>query len=166
MVLIGLLFVVGFVLGVYTISVSLYTAEEAGRLNSVFIATITGIIALGGTLITQLWGGTSSDSDKPIFYFISPLNSAVNVPLDSRIIATSNTQIDPATINTNTFTIKDDKNNKVEGTVTLEGGNAIFKPKESLNPNTKYIVTLTKDVKDLSGRALATEKVWSFTTRK
>ena len=166
-VLLGLLGIIAAILFVYTISVSLYTAEEAGRLNSVFIATITGMIALGGTLITQLWGGnTSSNSDKPTFYFTSPINSAVEVPLDTRIIASSNTQIDPASINTNTFTLKDDKNTQIEGTVTLEGGNAIFKPKEILKLNTKYTVTLTKDVKDVSGRTLATDKVWSFTTTK
>ena len=163
-VLIGLLFLVGAILLVYTISVSLYSAEEVGRLNSVFIASITGTLALGGTLITQLWGGNTSNLDKPVFYHTNPIDSAVNVPRDTRIIASSNTLMDPSTINSKTFTLKDDKNHPVEGTVTLEGGNAIFKPKDILNPKTKYTSTITKDVKDMSGRLLSTEKAWSFTT--
>lgn len=164
-VLIALLFLLSGVLLVYTICVSLYTAEEVGRINSVFIASITGIVALGGTLITQLWGGSSSaDSDKPVFYFTDPVDSAGEVPLKTRIIASSNIQLDPTTINTNTFTLKDDKNQPIEGTVTLEGGNVIFNPKESFKPNTKYTATITKDVKDLSGKSLATEKAWYFTT--
>jgi hypothetical protein len=164
-VLIGLLFLVGAILLVYTVSVSLYTAEEAGRLNSVFIASITGTLALGGTLITQLWGGASSSTtDKPVIYNTIPVASAVGIPLDTRIIASSNTLIDPTTINSKTFTLKDDKNALVEGTVTLEGGNAIFKPKDLLKPKTKYTATITKDVKDMAGRLLSTEKAWSFTT--
>lgn len=164
-VLVGLLVLVGLILLVYTISVHLYSAGEVGRLNSVFIAVITGTLALGGTLISQLWGGNSSGVlDKTVFYHTIPIDSAVGVPLDSRIIASSNTLLDPKTINTKTFTLKDDKNVQVEGTITLEGGNAIFKPKDSLKPKTKYTATIAKDVKDMSGRLLTTEKVWSFTT--
>jgi hypothetical protein len=170
-VLIGLLFLVGAILIVYTISVYLYTAEEAGRINSVFIAAITGSIALGGTLITQLWGGGSpTTSDKPVLYHTEPIDSAVGVPPDARIIASSNTLLDPTTINSKTFTLKDDtekdpKKASVPGTVTLEGANAIFKPAELLKLKTKYTATIAKDVKDMSGRLLTTEKIWSFTTR-
>lgn len=164
-VLVGLLFLVGLVLLVYTISVSIYSAEEVGRLNSVFIASISGTLALGGTLITQLWGGNqSSNLDRPGFFLTIPQDSAVKVPLNTNIIASSNTQLDPTTINSKTFTLKDGSNFPVEGTITLEGGNAIFKPKETLKPNTKYTATLSKDIKDISGRLLTTEKVWSFST--
>jgi hypothetical protein len=37
-------------------------------------------------------------------------------------------------------------------------------PRESLKPNTKYIATLSKDIKDISGRLLNTEKICSFLT--
>jgi hypothetical protein len=167
-VLVGLLVLVGLILLVYTISVSIYTSEQVGRLNSVFIALITGILALGGTLITQLWGGGSSTtSDRPFFYVTSPIDSAVEVPLNTKVMASSNVQLDQTTINSNTFTLKDNKLNKnVEGTVTLEGGNVIFQPKDSLKPDTKYTATITKEVKDIAGRLLGTDKVWSFTTIK
>ena len=119
---------------------------------------------MGGTLITQLWGGgnQSSNLDRPVFFLTIPQDSAVKVPLNTSIIASSNTQLDPATINSKTFILKDGSNVPVEGTITLEGGNAIFKPKESLKPNTKYTATLSKDIKDISGRLLNTEKIWSF----
>lgn len=167
-VLVGLLVLVGLILLVYTISVSIYTSEETGRLNSVFIALITGTLALGGTLITQLWGGSSSTtSDRPFFYITSPIDSAVDIPLDTKVIASSNVLLDSTTINSNTFSLKDNKTNKnVEGTVTLEGGNVIFKPKDSLTSDTKYTATITKEVKDMSGKALENDKVWSFTTVK
>ena len=165
-VLVGLLFLVGLVLLVYTISVSVYSADEVGRLSSVFIASISGTLALGGTLITQLWGGgnSSSNLDRPVFYLTIPQDSAVKVPLNTSIIASSNTQLDPTTINSKTFTLKDGSNALVEGTITLEGGNALFKPKESLKPSTKYTATLSKDIRDISGRLLTIEKIWSFST--
>lgn len=164
-VLIALFFLVALILLVYTISVHLYTAGQVGRLNSVFIAAITGTLALGGTLITQLWGGNpSAVSNKPVIYQTTPIDSAVEVRLDSRIIVSFNTLIDQTTINTKTFTLKDDKNVQIEGTTTVEGGNAIFKPKDSLKPKTKYTATIAKDIKDMSGRLFGTEKVWSFTT--
>lgn len=166
-VLVGLLFLVGLILLVYTISVTIYNAEEVGRLNSVFIAAISGTLALGGTLISQLWGGSSSsNSDRPVFYLTNPPDSAVRVPLDTRIIASSNTQLDPISVNSNTFTLKDGSNVLVEGTISLEGGNAIFMPKDFLKPNTKYTASLSKDVKDISGRLLTEEKVWSFHTKE
>ena len=33
--------------------------EQIGRLNPVFIAAISGTLALGGTLVSQLWGNKS-----------------------------------------------------------------------------------------------------------
>jgi hypothetical protein len=129
---------VGLVLLVYTISVSVYSAEEVGRLNSVFIASISGTLALGGTLINQLWGGgnQSSNLDTPVFFLTVPQDSAVKVPLNTNIIASSNTQPDPISINSKTLTLKNGSNVPVDGTITLEGGNAIFKPKGI--PQTKY----------------------------
>ena len=67
-------------------------------------------------------------------FFISiPIDSATEVPLDIRIFASSNIQIDPTTINTTTFTLKNDKNTKTEGIVILEGGNTILNPKNFSN---------------------------------
>ena len=167
-VLVGLLVLVGLILLVYTISVSIYTSEEVGRLNSVFIAIITGILALGGTLITQLWGGSSStdSNNRSFFYLTDPIDSTVKVPLDTKVIASSNVQLDPTTINSTTVTLKDKDNKNIEGTVTLEGGNVIFKPKDFLASETKYTATITKEVKDIFGNALGKDKVWHFTTKK
>ncbi|HVP82940.1 MAG TPA: hypothetical protein VMS35_07865 [Nitrososphaeraceae archaeon] len=43
------------ILLVFTITVKV-NPGFSDRLNTVFIAAISGILALGGTLITQLWG--------------------------------------------------------------------------------------------------------------
>ena len=56
-VLLGLFVLVGFILAIYTYSVNvLPSSEQFGRLNTVFIAAISGALALGGTLISQHGG--------------------------------------------------------------------------------------------------------------
>jgi hypothetical protein len=38
------------------ITQQLAVSQQLEQLNAIFIATISGALALGGTLITQLWG--------------------------------------------------------------------------------------------------------------
>ena len=50
------------ILGVFSLTVK-YNPHLSDRLNTVFIAAISGILALGGTLITQLWGKRKDSQD-------------------------------------------------------------------------------------------------------
>jgi hypothetical protein len=62
-ILLGLFALVGFVLLVFAVAVVAYPSQGIGRLKTVFIAAISGSLALGGTLISQLWGkGDGSNS--------------------------------------------------------------------------------------------------------
>jgi hypothetical protein len=160
-VLLGLFALVGFILLIYTFSVLTYDPEQTGRFSSVFIAAISGSLALGGTLITQLWG---RGDDRPLVYSTSPMNSGVS--RNTIVTASFNKLMDEATINTKTFTLKDGKNAMVAGDVTLEGGRAIFRLKagDLLKANTTYTATITKDAKDITGNSLQADKVWTFTT--
>jgi hypothetical protein len=163
-VLLGLFALVGFILLIYTFSILTYDPEQTGRLSSVFIAAISGSLALGGTLITQLWG---RGDDRPLVYSTSPMNSGVS--RNTIVTASFNKTMDEATINTKTFTLHTLQNNEkkpVAGDVTLEGGRAIFRLKAGvlLSPNTTYTATITKDAKDITGNSLQADKVWTFTT--
>ena len=53
------------ILLVFTITVR-YNPDLSDRLNTVFIAAISGMLALGGTLITQLWGKRKDVQDTLI----------------------------------------------------------------------------------------------------
>ena len=69
------------------------------------------------------------------------------------------------TIKPTTFTVKNaSDNSKVEGSIELIGADAKFTPATPLKKNIKYIVTISKDVKDISGNTLGIDKNWSFTT--
>jgi len=163
-VLLGLFALVGFILAVFTFSINVFPPEQSGRLNTVFIAAISGTLALGGTLISQLWG-TATKSVAPSIYATNPADTATGVRLDTPISASFNMVMDKSTVNSNTFTLKDNTNSEISGTITLNGGNAILIPSSELNPDTMYTAKITKDVKSIAGDSLENDKEWSFTTK-
>jgi Bacterial Ig-like domain len=133
-------------------------------LGTVFIGAISGSLALGGTLISQLWG--KDDTSSPSIYLTDPPNGKDNVPINTRITATFDRLMNESTINKDTFTLKENEkgdNEKAEK-VHLEGGNAILQPAAPLKPSTVYLATITQDVKDVSGNSLAKNYTWSFKT--
>jgi hypothetical protein len=93
---------------------------------------------------------------------VSPAAGAAGVCPNTVITATFSEAIDPATINTTTFTVAPG----VTGTVTLDGTGQIatFTPSGNLALNTTYTARITTGVQDLFGNSLATDFVWSFTT--
>jgi hypothetical protein len=162
-VLLGLFVLIGFILAVFTFSVNIFPPEQSGRLNTVFIAAVSGSLALGGTLISQLWG-KNTNSLKPNIYATNPDDTATGIPLDTPVSASFNMPMDKSTINPKTFTLKDNNNTDINGTISFEGGNAILKPSNRLNPDSKYTAKITKDAKSMTGNSLETDKEWSFTT--
>ncbi|HEX7179464.1 MAG TPA: Ig-like domain-containing protein [Nitrososphaeraceae archaeon] len=163
-VLLGLFVLVGFILAIYTYSVNvLPSSEQSWRLNTVFIAAISGALALGGTLISQLWG-KKTDIIEPSIYATTPSDTATGIALDTPISASFNMLMDKSTFTPTSFTLKDSKNANVSGTISVEGGNAILKPENSLNAGTKYTAKITKDVKSMTGDSLKKDMEWSFTT--
>ncbi len=90
-------------------------------------------------------------------------NNATGVPLNNAIAVTFSESMDPATITASTFTVKQGAT-PVPGTVTYAGTTATFHPQAALAANTMYTATVTTGVKDMTGAALASPVVWSFTT--
>ena len=71
--------------------------------------------------------------------------------------------MDPSTITASNFTFMHGAT-PVPGKVTYLGFTLIFTPTVLLAPNTRYTATITTGVKDLSGNALPSNFVWSWTT--
>jgi hypothetical protein len=92
----------------------------------------------------------------------TPVNVATNVPLDQSITATFNEEMNPETINQSSFTLNG--TSQIAGVITYSGKTATFKPSALLSPNTTYTATIKRTVKDLTGNALQTEKIWTFST--
>ncbi|GAB1540803.1 hypothetical protein NUACC21_34720 [Scytonema sp. NUACC21] len=113
----------------------------------------------------------SADTVSPTVTSTSPNNSATNVAIGTSVTATFSEAIDTATINTNTFELRNPANAVVSATVTYNETNrtATLTPTNLLAGNTTYTATLkggTTDprITDLAGNALATNYTWSFTT--
>jgi hypothetical protein len=121
------------ILLVFTITVRSHP-DLSNRLNTVFIAAISGILALGGTLITQLWGrkksngqpSPASDTPKAMLKAPTEIRSEEKAILD----ASESKNYDTLTIDQTsgeTVTLKEIDSTKKEftapstqGTISLE----------------------------------------------
>jgi uncharacterized repeat protein (TIGR02543 family) len=99
----------------------------------------------------------------PIVVSTSPANAATGVFLDKIVTATFNENMNPVTITSTTYTLKQGTT-PVTGTVSYTGTTASFTPSSPLTPNTTYTGRVTSSVKDLMGNALQEDYVWTFTT--
>lgn len=99
----------------------------------------------------------------PVVLSTVPSNNAVNVPLNQVLSATFSKFMNPATLNTNTFTLSGG-GLSVSGTVAYSGTTATFTPASALKGSTNYTATITTSVQDTSGASLQTNYVWVFTT--
>jgi hypothetical protein len=137
--------------------------------STTYTATITtGAKDLAGNALAanKVWSFTTglvSDNTPPIVSSTTPTNLATGVALNSSISAIFNEAVSAATLTTGSFTVKQGST-PVAGAVTYLGTTATFKPTSNLVSGTTYTATITTGVTDLAGNALATAKVWSFTT--
>jgi hypothetical protein len=111
------------------------------------------------------------DTTPPQVSSKSPDNGTTNVSVGTSVTVVFNEAIDPATINSNTFELRDSANALVAATYTYNEATrtAVLTPNVALATNTVYTATLKGGstdprIKDLAGNALAANVTWSFTT--
>lgn len=137
--------------------------------NTVYTATITtGAKDLAGNAIVEnyVWNfttGVAAVITPPTVSLTDPFNLATNVPLNQKIAATFSKTMDASTITSASFILKQGST-PVAGFVSYSGTTALFSSTVNLSPNTLYTATITTGAKDLSGNALASNYVWTFTT--
>jgi hypothetical protein len=137
--------------------------------STTYTATITtGVKDLAGNALAanKVWSfttGTTTDSTPPLVSSTSPTHGATGVQLNSSISAIFNEAVSAATVTAGSFTLKQGTT-PVAGDVTYLGTTATFNPTSNLASSTTYTATITTGVTDLAGNAMATAKVWSFTT--
>ena len=95
-----------------------------------------------------------------------PLNGATGVPLNQIVSATFSEAMNPATINSTTFTLTGPGATAVPGLVAYAavGNTLTFTPTANLAPSSLYTATITTGAQNLAGTALAANHVWTFTT--
>ncbi len=146
-----------------------FTPESGLVANTAYTATITTKSSdLAGNVLTsdKVWSfttGNAPDTTAPTVSSTDPANGNTGVVLNQQVAATFSEAMDPLTITTETFILRQGPID-VSGAVTYVGVTATFTPASSLAAHHKYTATIASGAKDLSGNALASDKVWSFTT--
>jgi hypothetical protein len=158
----------------YAASGSVATFTPAADLapSTVFTATITtGAMDLAGTALAQnyVWTFTTAAgplSTPPTVLSTIPLTDASSVPLNQIVNATFSKAMNPATISSTTFTLTAPGGVAVSGLVAYAGiaNTLTFTPAANLAPSTLFTATITTGAQDLTGTALASNYVWTFTT--
>jgi hypothetical protein len=163
------------ILGAVTYAGVTATFTPSGNLtaNTSYTANIsTGVkdLALVGNALFSpyVWTfttGIAADTTPPTVVSTVPANLATGVAINSAITGVFSEALDPLTVTTATFTLKQGLTS-VLGAVTYAGVTATFTPSGNLTANTSYTANISTGVKDLAlvGNALAVDKVWTFTT--
>ncbi len=108
-------------------------------------------------------GTGGADVTAPKIVSVVPANNATAIPVGNSLSVNFSVPMNSATVTASSFTLKQGTT-AIPGTVTYSGSAATFKPASSLTANLVYTATITTDVKDVAGNALAANYTWSFTT--
>jgi Ice-binding-like/Bacterial Ig-like domain len=141
----------------------------SGGMKRVFAAGDPGVSVAPGTV--------AGEAAEPTVISSSPSNWATDVPTSintrdnvvtgTEVTATFSQPMDPATVNSLTFRVKETTGDDVAGTVVMNEANteATFTPTSSaLNPNTSHTAAITTAARNAAGVAMAHPITWSFTT--
>lgn len=131
-----------------------------------YIATITtGAKNSEGIALASnyVWEFTTLVRTAPTVISTSPLNLETNVNVKKIITAEFSMLMDPLTLNGSTFKLHRGST-QIPGTITYNGNNASFIPLSDLMPGENYTATITTGAKNLAGKELATDYMWTFST--
>jgi hypothetical protein len=153
----------------YTGITATFTPSVNFTPNTTYTATVMKAVkdpAGNSPISDYVWSfttGAAPDIISPTVTSTDPLNAATDVVFDKKIAATFSEAMDPSTINTTTFVLKQGITS-ISGVVTYAGTTGTFTPSANLTSNTTYTATVTTGSKDLSGNAMVNDYTWNFTT--
>jgi hypothetical protein len=139
-----------------------------------------GVYKYGGGFPTDSWFGSNywvdvvfvraADTTPPVVTSTAPAAGAAGVVLDPTVRALFNEPLDPATVSNATAELRSAAGAIVASTVAYDAGSRaiVLQPSATLIPATTYVATIEGGiggVKDVAGNPMASDVVWSFTTR-
>jgi Ice-binding-like/Bacterial Ig-like domain len=156
----------------YAAATNIATFTPSGALapGTTFTATITtGAQDTSGIALAAnfVWTFTSASCPPPTVASVTPPNGSTSVCSNTAVItAAFSHAMNPATINTTTFTLTGTGGASVSGQVSYDTTTniATFTPSGSLAASTSFTATITTGAQDTFGIALAANFVWTFTT--
>ncbi len=134
--------------------------------NTLYTGTITtGATSASGVPMVNnyVWTFATLSVAPPMVTSTDPLNNAENVNINKTVTATFNMPMNPLTLTSASFTLKEGTN-LVVGVVSYSGTTVSFNPSSDLLQATLYTATITTGAMNLAGIPIAEDYVWSFTT--
>ncbi len=150
----------------YTGSKASFKPTSPLEQNTTYTGTVTAASKnLAGTPLAAdyVWKFKTGSIIAPMVIVTDPANLATNVVLNKIITATFSVPMNPLTIGTTTFTLKQGAT-PIAGGVTYTGTTATFTPSANLLAGVIYTATITSGAKNIAGTPLANDYVWTFTT--
>ena len=128
-------------------------------------AFLLAVVMAGCSDSDKSTGGATSPLTPPTVVSVTPAGGTTGVCQGVVVTATFSKAMNPATINTTTFTLAAGTT-AVLGTVSIDSTDmvATFTPTNPLVVNTQYTATITTGARDQFGNGLAQPFVWMFTT--
>jgi hypothetical protein len=140
-----------------------YTATiSAGATDSFGNALASNFVWTFATATTTC----TAPPPPPTVISVTPPSCTAGVCPNTIVTATFSETMNPASIDSTTFTLTGPGAAAVAGQVTYDASSdtAIFTPSTPLALSTAYTATITTGAQDLLGNALASNVVWTFTT--
>lgn len=150
----------------YSGNTAFFTPTSNLEANKTYVGKVTTFAKdlRGNALQTDyIWSFSTGLSLIPLVVETDPAPNATGVVLNKIVSARFNIVMDPATINTTTFTVKQGTTT-IAGMVSYSGTTAVFTPTLPFTANTVYTATITTGAKNAAGVALQNNYVWNFTT--
>ena len=146
-------------------TVATFTPSSSLAPGTVFTATIVaGATSLTNSVFATDRSWSFTTEMMPSVTATSPVAGAIGVPVNIQVGATFNKALDPLTVTSDTFTLKQGLS-PVAGRVAYgPGSRATFTPTNPLAVDSLFTATLTTAVKDVKGNPLANAFTWIFTT--
>lgn len=155
----------------YSGTTATFTPSADLTASTVYTATITtgANDAAGNALATdytwQFTTGSAPDTIAPTVISTNPLDGAYSVPTDATISVTFSEAMEPTSLNTSTFQVREwgGEGDIVPGTVAVNGATATFVPSAPLSSSAEpYQVWITTGATSLMGVALEANYVFRF----
>jgi len=147
-------------------------SDNLQGLASYTVTITTGVRDIAGNALATAYTSTfttgpAPDTTPPVVSSTSPANGETCVPIElPQLTASFSEAVSPQTVNTSTFLLKDNLNNLIPGTASLDfSGLANFFPSSPLAGGSTYSGTLTTGLTDLAGNHLAGDYAWTFSTQ-
>lgn len=114
-------------------------------------------------LAAYVWTSSPEPIVYPTVVSIDPIDNSINVVLNKTITASFSLPMDTLSLTMKTFILKQGEN-QVSGKISYSGSTASFIPTNNLLSGNIYTATITTGAKNTSGRTLANNYVWNFST--